>query len=644
MAGITEYLNQILSAIYGKDVRQSIHDSIKEIWGIATGAQSSATSAMRTAISKAAEAIASAKAAKQSETNAAASEANAKTYAANASAVAGVGIATQETAGLIRGGENYVDESGALVLTKTTTDTTLHNSHAGGIKLLGLHGKSAQESTTGAQLFDADNPTLNAIIDNGIVAYYESYNLYAIPVTVGESYTLSKSACTNAAYLGFYSELPSIGVTLTDRASITATEELNITATDNYLCLIFSKSDDVSAVMLNAGTTALPWEKFTGGAPSPSMEYPQEIKKTVVSEIVAHGANLFNPVTNDVTLTSYEVSENGYKIVTEAPAGVSSRALFNLDCLIGKTAVIQCDKVVVLYGNSANVVARFRYVVDGDVKYKYFYPNSGKVTATFPENTTAIRLQLFGNCSILSTFETRKLEFYGLRITYAENADLPWMPYAETVAALSQPIELNGIGEVADRLAECNKIIQNIGKLNTSDIKSVFASSVANPNGNVYIITFASSSTNILWTTRQRTSGDSIATIGANEYLSRPQSGVSGQINVYFVSDATTTEDALAEIKAEASDIYYALNEPVETELPTADQIALNSLKSFDGTTYLYCDSEVQPTMEIEYGTSRVGALTLDTHCRENVREIRLNELEALTNSLATALVAGSEV
>lgn len=35
--------------------------------------------------------------------------------------------------------------------------------------------------------------------------------------------------------------------------------------------------DDEVEIMLNAGSTALPWEPYTGGAPSPSPDYPQEI-------------------------------------------------------------------------------------------------------------------------------------------------------------------------------------------------------------------------------------------------------------------------------------------------------------------------------------------------------------------------------
>lgn len=39
-------------------------------------------------------------------------------------------------------------------------------------------------------------------------------------------------------------------------------------------------NESVTDIMLNAGSDALPWEPYTGGAPSPSPDYPQEIKGT----------------------------------------------------------------------------------------------------------------------------------------------------------------------------------------------------------------------------------------------------------------------------------------------------------------------------------------------------------------------------
>ena len=50
----------------------------------------------------------------------------------------------------------------------------------------------------------------------------------------------------------------------------------------NYLMIQmygnFTDEPDFSGIMLNSGATALPWEPYTGGAPSPSTDYPQEIK------------------------------------------------------------------------------------------------------------------------------------------------------------------------------------------------------------------------------------------------------------------------------------------------------------------------------------------------------------------------------
>lgn len=50
--------------------------------------------------------------------------------------------------------------------------------------------------------------------------------------------------------------------------------------------------DNVIKVMFNTGNTPLPWEPYTGGKPSPSPDYPQEIQ-SAKGEVVVHGKNLF---------------------------------------------------------------------------------------------------------------------------------------------------------------------------------------------------------------------------------------------------------------------------------------------------------------------------------------------------------------
>lgn len=49
--------------------------------------------------------------------------------------------------------------------------------------------------------------------------------------------------------------------------------------------------------MLNEGSTALPWEPYTGGKPSPSPEYPQEIVSTDVTAVTVTGENQSKTIT-----------------------------------------------------------------------------------------------------------------------------------------------------------------------------------------------------------------------------------------------------------------------------------------------------------------------------------------------------------
>ncbi len=110
MRKINECLNNIMKAIYGREVRQSIHDAIKEIDAIADTAQGSATEMARNAqqsalaaeehmtasAASASNAKKSEKAAKDSQKAALTSETNAGTSAVNAENYAG--IAAQKAA------------------------------------------------------------------------------------------------------------------------------------------------------------------------------------------------------------------------------------------------------------------------------------------------------------------------------------------------------------------------------------------------------------------------------------------------------------------------------------------------------------------------------------------------------------------
>ena len=72
--------------------------------------------------------------------------------------------------------------------------------------------------------------------------------------------------------------------------------------------------NETTNVMLNEGDIALPYEPYTGGKPSPSPDYPQEIK-SVVNPIVKvtneDGLKVQSVTLNNITLNAIPVSSGG---------------------------------------------------------------------------------------------------------------------------------------------------------------------------------------------------------------------------------------------------------------------------------------------------------------------------------------------
>ena len=160
MANIQTFLENILSARYGKEVRQSIHDAIVEIDGVADTAQGSATEAAGIAVKSASEA-------EQYRTEA-------KQYRDEAVAVAGVEFATTEKAGLVK-------PDGETIL--IDPDGTIHSvGGSGGGGTVNYEELENKPSINGVEL-SGDLTTEDLNIDLGTVDYTELENKPSINCT-----------------------------------------------------------------------------------------------------------------------------------------------------------------------------------------------------------------------------------------------------------------------------------------------------------------------------------------------------------------------------------------------------------------------------------------------------------------------------
>lgn len=102
--------------------------------------------------------------------------------------------------------------------------------------------------------------------------------------------------------------------------------------------------DNVIKVMFNRGDTALPWEPYTGGKPSPSPDYPQEIV-SAKGEVVVHGKNIFGGryyyanYANSILIINGNKKEEEVKL-PYAPEYESFGVCKVIKCKKGKTYVI----------------------------------------------------------------------------------------------------------------------------------------------------------------------------------------------------------------------------------------------------------------------------------------------------------------
>lgn len=152
---------------------------------------------------------------------------------------------------------------------------------------LNVYGKSTQASTTGAQLIDAqawqtaDSEYYKVAKDGGMIQLKaDNRGVQDVPMFLA----LQAGEYTASINSGFIMQIIKDGADFVAVDYINhykATFTLDSPATIGMKVYEYSATNiypsSVAYPMINSGSTALPWEPYTGGKPSPSPDYPQEI-------------------------------------------------------------------------------------------------------------------------------------------------------------------------------------------------------------------------------------------------------------------------------------------------------------------------------------------------------------------------------
>lgn len=192
-------------------------------------------------------------------------------------------------------------------------ETHLADSDNGKIMDMMVYGKSEQKQYSGKNLFTFSNNSrdINGVIfeaKDGIITakgtstkeYTRTYFQFNYPkdiFTIGETYTFSlNSNDANLCLIALYKENDMVDYKrLFEKTTKCATVKIpdNVDLIIRCVVDINVTVNATATIQIEKGSTATSYEPYVGGQPSPSPDYPQDIKSVVNPTVKVCGENLY---------------------------------------------------------------------------------------------------------------------------------------------------------------------------------------------------------------------------------------------------------------------------------------------------------------------------------------------------------------
>lgn len=177
-------------------------------------------------------------------------------------------------------------------------ETHITDSDNGKIEDMVLYGKSEQKQYKGINLFPPDTKSREYVevsIPKGSLVFWATDG---IP-TNGGNFRFFNEDKTESMWLGIDSG--------------TTSKRMSLTIDAKYVQNLITTDFDLSKICLGIGSEPI-YEPYTGGIPSPSPDYPQEIKSVVnptVKVTNEDGLKVQSVTLNNITLNAIPVSSGG---------------------------------------------------------------------------------------------------------------------------------------------------------------------------------------------------------------------------------------------------------------------------------------------------------------------------------------------
>lgn len=363
-----------------------------------------------------------------------------------------------------------------------------------------------------------------------------------------------------------------------DSADFFTTETVEAGLSGNHILRIPANTTVNTTVyyQLEKGSKAHDYEPYTGGAPSPSPDYPQEIRSVVKPTLKVVGKNLVKSYRNDKTSKPY-----------------SSVAYAEIDDIVPNTKYTL--SMVIANGNKVYVnegLASFIQIVgDGTRKQVTITTRSNLSREDYEQYTKGkgwIFLKNDANNTVVSDTQDIQLELGTIPTSYEpyheQTVTLPYTLNAIPVSSGGN-VTIGGRQYIADYVdVERGKLVRMVGitdqdtfftsKWDTGSI--VIYSQLSNVGTKNAIVTI-SSKFKVDWS-----AGDEI------HHFTQP----TGQTLVIVLPKTITTVEQGEEIRAKGFKFYYILVTPIEIDLTEEEITAFKALATYYPVTNISVNSE----------------------------------------------------
>ena len=503
-----------------------------------------------------------------------------------------------------------------------------------------VYGWSKQETTTGAQLFPTITPSTE--VKSGITVEYMEHGKIHISGTsektvdfitptfelLAGTYTLSMGVnidntlmrCTLSTTEG----LPYFDI-LNNEASKAETTEDNMIL---YLLLRVygEKTIDITIQpMLNMGTSPLPWEPYTGGQPSPSPDYPQqivsagsdgkigiEVRGKNLVDIYGYSANgipspkaervLFN--TYGTTLSTTEKTDKlivHQEIIDGATANNYTSGYFcigiNRKIEAGKDYIITFNINVIQNPFSVSTIFVLFNGIEADRAEVIGDKVTVKVSCKEDVERQYVEVRNRGMSMEISNFMITEKDENTIYEPYYEPQSLsistPTGLPAIPVDTDGNYTDANGQQWIADYVdLKLGKLYKKVTRLNLKDVDAINIAHGFHSNGNGYLLFSVKNVSKEHRPISNRYKGSMWTRESGYTYV--PNSNT-----IVFVDDRFTDKQTAIKLVQDTY-VIYALTSQIETDLTPEEIQAYKNLVTYAGTTIVENDAECY--MEVSAG------------------------------------------